>query len=323
MRAELPALTALFTFAGCAGHGAAPVPAPKPIHPFVLEAPRGVDRWEPSGDAVLANDLWVVNDRDGWIAAYPLPLHPGVNTPDHSYALKTGLPRTKWEDAAPAPDGGLLLWEAVSRTLWHCGDPAAGCPDLAQVDSEAFRKALDAALPVPVEYVTVEGFARQGDRTWVATRGLVPRGQDPKTAFECWPRLFGAQGPLAAFDGKPWMLDGHPYSISGLALDGDTLWMTWSYEAAADDSRDGVAGLLARAKLGPDGQPGPPELCRRFVGKPEGVALWNHELVVVFDDDLARKGVNDPRRFPLDPRQDFAEVLDKVDACPVQALTGP
>jgi hypothetical protein len=292
---------------------AAPVAA-SPVPGFVLEAPAGVDRWEPSGAATLGDELWVANDRDGWIAAYGLPLRPGVNHPRKAWQLRTGLARTKWEEVAPAPKGGLLLWEAIGRNLWACADPGAGCPDLVPVDSEPFRAALDAALPHAVEYVTVEGFACQGERLLFGTRGLVQKGRGDD-AFECWPRVFSTSGE-AALDGAPWIVDGKPYGISAMALDGDTLWMTWSFEAPLDDTRNGVSGILARAAIGPDGLPRQPAFCRLFEGKPEGLAVAGDQLVVVFDNDLRRKNPKSPGHFPVAGNQDFAEVIEKAAACP-------
>ena len=61
--------------------------APPALHPHVLNAPEGVERWEPSGATVVGDKLWVVNDRGGWLAAYALPLAPGENMPAAAHQI--------------------------------------------------------------------------------------------------------------------------------------------------------------------------------------------------------------------------------------------
>ena len=88
------------------------------------------------------------------------------------------------------------------------------------------------------------------------------------------------------------------------------LWVLWSHESSED--RAGRAGWLTRAELGPDGAPGVPQRCLALPqGKPEGVAVWGDQLVIVFDNDRASKDPKDPGRFRLLPNQDFGLVIAK------------
>ena len=315
---------------------AQPAPAPKAeppaLHPHVVEAPAGVDRWEPSGAAVIGDALWVVNDRGGWIAAYALPLAPGRNAPTAAHQIAPGrldpqrtqamsralapriakilAKRMKWEDMAPDGKGGLLLLEAISRTVWRCPDPGAGCQEIAPFDVAKATAKLESLLPMPVAYYSLEGLAAGGDSVLLGTRGLMPENAK-EDDFVPW-AIVVKPGGEHAYDGKAWALDGHDFGISSMARDGDTLWMTWSYELDGDGTRSGVAGILAKALIDPKtGLPGKPALCAKIDGKPEGLAVYGDNLVVVFDNDRARKKKGDPTRFDITPAQDFARVLPK------------
>lgn len=341
MRAAWSMLAAAF-LVGCGGAPPpppAPPPVPKPVvvptpalHPYVIEAPKGVERWEPSGAAVVADHLWVVNDRGGWLASYALPLKPGVNAPAAAHQIaperldplrtqmmsrvlapriaKILARRMKWEDLAPDGKGGLLLLEAISRTVWRCADPNGGCPTLESLDVSKANAKLESLLPVPVAYYSLEGLAAHGDRVLVGTRGLMPENASDDD-FRPW-AVVVEPGGEHTYDGKPWALDGLDYGISSLALDGDTLWMTWSYEKDADGTTKGVAGVIAKATLDrTTGLPGAPTMCARLAGKPEGLAVHGDALLVVFDNDKARKKKGDPTRFDITPAQDFARVIPK------------
>ncbi len=314
-------------------------PVPKPvvlapaIHPHVIEAPKGVDRWEPSGAAVVGDQLWVVNDRGGWIASYALPLKPGLNQPSAAHQIaperldpirtqmmsrvlapriaKILARRMKWEDLAPDGKGGVLLLEAISRTVWSCPDPNAGCPKLEPVDFSKGNAKLESLLPMPVAYYSLEGLAANGDRILVGTRGLMPENSSDDD-FRPW-AIVVKPGGEHTYDGKAWELEGQKFGISSLALEGDTLWMTWSYEKDEDGTRKGVAGVLAKATLdAKSGLPGKPTLCAKVEGKPEGLAIHGDSLLVVFDNDKARKKKGDPARFDITPAQDFARVIPKA-----------
>lgn len=284
--------------------------APLSVH--VLEAPPGVDRWEPSGGVVRKDQLWVVNDRDGWIAAYAIPLAAGVNRPTVAHALRVREGLMKWEGVAADGADGVLLLEAMDQRLWRCADPQRGCPGLVEVPHEAARQAIFDATP-PFEYVTLEGLAAEGERRLVGVRGYTPKGKRSKD-FRAFSRVLTPDG-RATYGGRAAVHDGRRYGLSGMALDGDIVWMTWSYEDSKDDSRAGVAGLLARAELGEDGLPGVPRLCRAVEGKPEGVASWGDYVFVVFDNDKARKRPVDPAAFDLEQNQDLAWVWPK-SGCP-------
>lgn len=323
-----------------------PKPAPEPVkvevealHPHVIEAPTGVDRWEPSGAAVVGEKLWVVNDRGGWIASYALPLAAGVNKPSAAHQIaperldpvrteamsralapriaKILAKRMKWEDLAPDGKGGVLLLEAISRTVWRCGNPDAGCPELKPFDVSKANAKLESLLPMPVAYYSLEGLAVSGDRVLVGTRGLMPEDSNDDD-FRPW-AIVVEPGGEHTYDGEPWELEGRKYGISSLALDGDTLWMTWSYESDADGTKSGVAGVLAKAALDPTtGMPGKPEFCSMVAGKPEGLAVHGDALLVVFDNDKARKAKGDETRFDLTPAQDFARIIPKSACAPAK-----
>lgn len=281
-----------------------------PLHPYVLKAPSGVDRWEPSGAAVVDQTLWVVNDRKGWLAGYRLPLELGANRPTIAHRLRPALKRVKWEGAAPDGAGGIWLLEAYSRAIFHCPNPTDGCPELVRESLPGINAEIDRRLPGPVEYVVLEGLAVDGDVIRIGTRGYVPKGS-PTYVFHPWPLVF-LRGGGVAFDGAPWRREGRDYGISAMASDGDTLWMTYSYEDELDHTRRGVAGLLVRAAVdSKTGRVAHPVLCRTLVGKPEGLAVMGERLVVIFDNDLGRKSVSDPERFGIDRAEDFARVIEK------------
>ena len=52
----------------------------------VLNAPTGVNRWEPSGIAVTDTIIWVVSDRQGYLAGYQRPVKNEA-IPKYSFAL--------------------------------------------------------------------------------------------------------------------------------------------------------------------------------------------------------------------------------------------
>lgn len=299
--------------AGCGG---------PPSYPYVMEAPAKVGRWEPSGAAVRGDLLWVVNDREGYLAAYQLPLTPGVNTVQRAFVVLPHEGRVKWEAIAPSGDAGLLLLEAISRTVWRCADPADGCAALERVPIDNANAVVDDAVPRPPEYITFEGLAAQGERVLLGVRGYLPEAGGDED-FRAWSFVLDPTG-RHVYDGAAWQHEGRAYGISGLALDGTTLWMTWSYELDSDATIDGVAGLLARAEIDREtGLPGTPRLCRALAGKPEGVAVWGSEhLVVVFDNDLRRKDPTREDAFPVAGNQDFATVVRKAD-CPADAPQMP
>ncbi len=316
MRAPLSLLLLLATAALVTACGGAP------SYPYVLQAPDGVERWEPSAAVRRGDLLWVVTDRDGWVAAYALPLKTGLNLPVRSMRLAPFEGRIKWEGLAPLGDEGFLLLETMTRSLYRCPDPAAGCAGLERVDPARANAAIDALLPGQVEYVTLEGLAGEGDRVYLGARGYVAKGLT-SADFTSWSVVSLPDG-TTTLGGAGWPHGGRSYGLSGMAADGSTLWMTWSFEDERDDRPEGVGGLLARAPIDPaTGLPGRPRLCRTLDGKPEGIAVLDRDhLVLVFDDDKARKDPSRRDRFALTPTQDFATVLRKAD-CPADGEAMP
>ncbi len=298
--ARLGALAALLTACG----GAPPAPTPHIDAATIrIEAPEGVDRWEPSGATVRGDRLWIAHDRDGWLAAYALPLKPGVNRPVAAHAVKVNPGRIKFEGLAPDGEAGLLILETMQRSVWRCPDPAAGCPDIERVPVTDALANLEAAVPKPVRYITYEAIAHDGDRLWIGSRGYETLDE----TFHPWAIVADPTG-RTAYDGRPWIVDGRAYGLSDLASDDAGLWMTWSHESPGSTTAD-VAGLIARAELGDDGMPGRPVLCHRVAGKPEGIARYGDALLVVFDQDGDRKDPTDGRRFPLRQTEDIVQIL--------------
>lgn len=283
--------------AGCGGRPGHR-PPDVPIDALRIIAPVGIDRWEPSGGVVFDDVLWVVNDRDGWIAAYDLPLAPGRNAPSAAHRLPVQDGPIKFEAAAPAPGGGLLLLETMKRSVWRCRRPEDGCPAVQRVEVTDALAALESSVPKPVEYITYEALAARGEAMWIGSRGY----ETDDGVFHPW-AIVAEPGGRTTYDGTPWVLDGRAYGLSDLMRDEDGFWMTWSYEAEGE-TREDVGGLLAWAPLTEDGRPGTPKLCRRLPGKAEGVARYGDELLVIFDEDRARKDPSDSAKFALAPDED-------------------
>ena len=327
----------------------APLPPPLVRHTDLtrrLKAPAGVDRWEPSGAAARGDRLWVVSDKGAYLAAYALPLHGGANTPVVAHVVdppKVG--RVKWEGLELDEGGGLLLLEAISRSVWRCGAPEQGCPDLTPVPTDVNPR-LNSAAPVPFHYIMFESLARTPSGLWVGTRGLqaraeqgAPGGLRPWTA---WAQL--RDEPLSPIspplnpsveyseaETRGLVMGAHglsyarrSYGVSGAVYDEARagLWLTLSAEREEEASREAVSGLLAFSPLAPSAplsSSAPLSICARFDMKPEGVTLAaGGGLIVVFDEDLDRKlGARHPERFPLEGDEDFVweAPLGVVEGC--------
>lgn len=294
---------------GCGGAPTQPEPTRGNLHPHTLSAPAGVKRWEPSGATVIGERLWVANDKDAWIAAYALPLQPGANAPTLSFQLNPLPGRIKYEAVAPHPRGGLLLLEAISRTAWHCRDPETSCKDVAAVDLTLALAPIDAQIPEPVHYVSLESLAATPDRLWLATRGYQPASGDD---WKAWTVVTHADGN-ESYARRPVRYGEREYGISDIAVAADgTLWMLWSHEGRGH-SRDDVHGLLTRVTLDDAGWPAETRLCQALAGKPEGVAVWGEQLVIVFDQDRDRKDRDRADAFALGEDEDYARVLQTPD----------
>ena len=295
-----------------------------------LQGAKGVEKWEPSGVARIGEDLWVVSDKDGWLARYPLPLSP-ISEPTQVTQLKVPLDnRLKWEGLEVHPEGGLLLMEAISRSVWWCKDPKAGCTELSRLEAGAINDELNTLAHRPFYYLMFEALTVIDGRAWVGVRGMNAKpsadhegGLVPWIAWasfgagEPQPIIPPAQGGAPAFT-----YEGRSYGLSGAVNDGEGgLWVTLSYEDEEGDSRASVSGVLARLKLplSPTKLTGEaPELsvCARFELKPEGVTLSaTGAPIVVFDVDADRKG-DTPERFNLKRTEDYIWVAPQdVKGC--------
>jgi hypothetical protein len=285
----------------------------------ILDAPPGIDRWEPSGAAVIPGEtrLWVVNDKAPVLAAYSLPLVPGHNTPVYHAVMTRTIDRVKFEAVRYHPRHGLLLLEAIRRGVLAGVKIAPDGEPLFDFDLKGMDvppDALDGVATGPFEFVAVEALGVVGEQVLTGTRGFKPAAKSEQLR----PRavVFDATGRGT----KPMVLSvgGRDYGLSDLVCPPglpDRCFQTWSFENEnGDDLRD-VAGLLAVAPL-VDGLPGPPRVCKSFAAKPEGVTRFRDTLIVVFDDDLRRKRPGDPARFPIEANQDFAATIP-LSECPL------
>lgn len=299
-------------------------PRLEPVVALRLGAPKGLDRFEPSGAAVVDGVLWVVNDRDAWLVGYALtdlpPAGTGVSaadgppprlTPKHARLLTEK--KSKFEGLSPEASGGMLAVETFGSQVFRLGlpliGPVAPAPELLNVDEA--RDALQADVALGYHWITWEAVARAPDgRVLVGRRSYNAAGQGPN-AFTPAPRVAAADGALAAIGpSEGWKVGDRVFSLSDMAAVEDGYWMTLSFE---DDTRHGaasVAGLLAFAPRDPQtGLPGPVRLCGALPGKPEGVAVWGRQLFVVFDHDADRKRGGDNAAFELDRDEDLLWVL--------------
>ena len=307
-----------------------------------LRGAEGVSKWEPSGVVALGERLWVVSDKDGWLASYPLPLPEGSISPLSTAQLAPpGPTRVKWEALEAYPEGGLTLLEAISRTVWWCRDPEAGCPQLTPLPMEALNPALNHAAPLPFRYLMFEALLSTPSGLWIGTRGLnaKPSGSSAGGLYpwSVWGQVTGEGAPqvVSPLEGA-WTFEGRRYGLSGASADvggesgeqGAGVWLTLSYEDEDAEGREAVSGLLvyAHLPLTPDQLSGPQpsaHLCARFSLKPEGVTLNSDgRPIVVFDQDSDRKRQvatqDEPQRFKLDQTEDYVWLAPQASlACRV------
>ena len=305
-----------------------------------ISGPKGVKRWEPSGVVSEGKHLWVVSDREGWLARYQLPLSQGVNHPTSAYQLQPELKhRVKWEGLAWERDQdqeitALLLLEAISRSVWRCPKPDLGCPELTQEPLGHINSRIDQSIPSPFKYVMFEALAHRAEPI-IGVRGY----QDRSRGLIPWSVLASSRGQMLMDARASFALDQKHYGMSGATYDAKRrgYWITWSYEDEAGSTQDAVGGILSFAPLHAQPQsalgstpalrlsmgthhvssPGHDafEICARFNLKPEGVTLnAAGDLFIVFDEDLDRKqGDATPqgqterlqRRFALNDNEDF------------------
>ena len=291
-----------------------------------LQGAPGVKKWEPSGVALSQGKLWVVSDKDGWLASYPLPLK-AVSEPSYTAQLKTPLDnRLKWEGLEAHPEGGLLLMEAISRSVWWCKSPSEGCPQLKRYELQATNNRLNELAGRPFYYIMFEALTFIDGAPWVGVRGMNAK---PSADHEggllpwiAWLRA-GELSPQAEAEGlippqgtleqSAFKYQGRSYGLSGAVRDGAGLWVTLSYEDEDGDSASSVSGLLAYLKLplSSDSLTGASpraKICAEFELKPEGVTLLESGApLVVFDVDADRKG-DRPDQFQLKLTEDYAWV---------------
>lgn len=294
---------------------------PLPLTPHdttILDAPSGVDRWEPSGAAVIPGErrVWVVNDKAPVLAAYALPLAPGHNAPVAFVRMTQVLDRVKFEAIRYHPRHGLLLLEALRRGVFAGvrfapdGEPAF---DFELKALSAPPGPLDAVPTGPAEFVAVEALAVIGERTITGTRGFKPAAKDE----DLRPRTILVDAAGRATPPRTLQYEGRAYGLSDAVCPPglpDRCYETWTYEREAGETVDDVASLLTVAPI-VDGFPGEPRPCARFAAKAEGVTRFGDTLIVVFDNDKARKRPGDPSRFPIEAWQDYATTLP-LSACP-------
>lgn len=281
---------------------------------------QGVRKWEPSGVAVLGERLWVVSDKEGWLASYDLPLKEGALTPRATHQLTPPLDnRVKWEGLEAHPKGGLVLLEAISRTVWWCHDPEGGCPQLTSLPMKALNPALNQAAPLPFRYLMFEALLVTPHGVWVGTRGLnaLPSGDSKGglTPWSVWGQVTGEGAPrVVRPHDDAWRFEGRLYGLSGASYDPrGGAWLTLSYEDEDAEGSSAVSGLLVYAPLPltPTQLSGPApsaQVCARFSLKPEGVTLdAKGHPIVVFDQDSDRKGgrTKRPQRFALELNEDY------------------
>lgn len=298
-----------------------------------LKAPQGVDRWEPSGVIAALKDgeeaLWVVSDKNGWLARYSLPLSLGDQQPEVAFQLQLSpLQKVKWEGLAweksEAGTGSLLLLEAFSRSVWRCSDPDQGCKDIVRVGTHDYNPALNKTVPSPFRYIMFEALAYL-EEPIIGIRGYHDRAE----GLTPWSMLFEINSHKVRRDHRDGLTyQSRRYGISGAQYDAQRrgLWITWSYEREEGATVDAVSGLLTFTSLDPladqahkiselsaeHAQSSRPLLCAYYKLKPEGVTLSSQdELILIFDNDMDRKGgrQSSEAQFPLDPSEDYAHVV--------------
>ncbi len=258
----------------------------------------------------------MVNDKVPVLAAYALPLVAGPNVPGVSLTFDAPPKSVKLEAVRHDPGRGLLVLDAFKRGIWATVRfDAAGQPlvDRTPTGLDTPPAGFDGLPPEPFEYIVVEGLAVTPRGALFGVRGYEPKGQ--RDALKPMPAILATDGRIART--TPLVVDGKGYGLSDLICPPglpDRCFETWSFENEGGANRTDVAGVLAVAPL-VDGLPGEPQVCRRFEGKPEGVARYGDTLIVIFDNDLARKRPGDPTGFDLRGDEDFAEVLP-LSVCP-------
>jgi hypothetical protein len=322
---------------------------PQP-HPYVLEAPKNIDRWEPSAAVVIGDRLWVANDKPvkagdrtwGVLAAYDLTAIKTWKQLRAACKKNKDLKEGKCDGNKPVDvafiaggnkiEAGALLkgdgvwWDTIGNKNVVClGHKQELCAfdRLSRPSDKDLRKLVEAKAgvnPKDLEYVTVEALAVIGNQNWVGVRKYKKKSSEKEVY---WTAIVDHKGALAWGGGKL-ALDGKLFAVSDLFADSDGLWVTLSYEKLGkdNDKREDVDGRLAWVELTDDGSLLSMRLCMDpnnasqplvLAGKPEGIAVFGEKLAVVYDSDKDRKEGNpkDGNGFPIRSNQDYLELIQK------------
>ncbi len=288
----------------------------------ILKAPKACDRFEPSGVAYVHDRLWVVSDRDGWIASYDYPFKTeGKNKAKSAFQLNIPSDeRTKWEGIESDEKGGFYLLEAISKSIWHCPSPLDGCKDFKKVEIDKISLALNDSskrFAEDLNYMMLESVAMlpKQNQLFLGVRGynLKTQGFSPSAL------ILDHLGQVVLQAQQGLEKNGKHYSLSGLTVeehhDDYHFWMTWSFEKEDDRTRNGVDGYLMVATISKkDWLAGKRidvkqdlKTCVHFPYKPEGIAVAGEDIVLVFDEDKDRKTKKkeNGEGFELTKKQDY------------------
>jgi hypothetical protein len=319
-------------------------------HPYVLEAPKNIDRWEPSAAVVIGDRLWVANDKPfkdddgtrGVLAAYDLTTLKTWNQLRAECKKNKDLQQGKCDGNKPVKvayisggkkieagglrEGNGVWWDTIGNKNFVCLGPKQEQCSLnkpSRPSDEDLRKLVQTKAGVPPEdlmYVTVEALAVMGNQNWVGVRKYKIKSSDQVVY---WTAIVDHKGDLVWGGGKL-ALDGKLFAVSDLFAESGGLWVTLSHEKLGKDNtkREDVDGRLAWVKLTDDGSMHSMRLCMEqnqagkplvLAGKPEGIAVFGEKLVVVYDNDKDRKE-GKPKAgngFPIRTNQDYLELIQK------------
>jgi hypothetical protein len=306
--------------------GCAPVEASRTTasHPEGYEVLHGTGRFEPSGAVLLGNTLWVASDKplvahhSAVASAFykevwdrPI-LSASIPTPEDAGPKGPKLEAGAWDEASQR----VVWWSTTSQRPVRCDAAMEGCLEGVSV-KDALHAAAKAEAGEDIAYVSIEGMALVEGETWLGSRRYATRDEET-----LWPRLLQDDGTVLWKPSGKVEHEGREFAISDLHLDDKgRLWMLWSFEDPDAETRDDVAGFLARATVS-GGQVTSVKRCTEvFEGKPEAlihrVGNKRSELWVLFDNDDDTKDPKgkDPNKFPLRLDQDYLWELEEPKSC--------
>ncbi|MCA9543771.1 MAG: hypothetical protein KC613_05255, partial [Myxococcales bacterium] len=200
---------------------------------FVLQGPADAKgRWEPSAVEVVDGALWVAGDKQPTLARFCLPGAPTVPPTVHDYVSAHHVPTRldKIEALAPTGDGGLWVFELKGGERLRCAAPGrcASTP-VSTAARQVATEAIEAQGGTVHRgddgpWTGIEGYAHQGDHAWYGVRQYY---QSPDAAVP-WSALVheGPGASLRVLHPGHVLRDGdRAYGISGLAADGEHLWV--------------------------------------------------------------------------------------------------